>query len=42
MQVLTGMKNLCGLEVEAMVLKNALIEKFQGAGTDAKDVESEA
>lgn len=35
-------EELCGLEVEAMVLKNALIEKFQAAETDAKDVESEA
>ena len=40
-QVFAGVnwdQNLCGLEIEAMVLKNALIEKFQ----DEEKVETQA
>lgn len=40
-QVFAGVnwdENLCGLEIEAMVLKNALIEKFQ----DEEKVETQA
>ena len=43
-QVFAGVNwddELCGLEIEAMVLKNALVERFQIDESDADDVQAD-